>query len=312
MQSAPLFAEIARGPEGGSAFWITARDGLRLRAGHWPPPGPARGTVLLLPGRSEYIEKYGPTAAALGAQGWHLLVIDWRGQGLSDRLHPDPLRGHVADFRDYQQDVQALLALARDLDLPEPLHLISHSMGGCIALRALHEGLPVRSAVFSAPMWGIQLLPTLQPLAATVSRLAHDRRLGHRLTPTTSRQSYISHVSFRRNLLTRDAEMFQWLRQHVTAHPELALGGPSLSWLHAALSECKALAMLASPALPAVTALGSRERIICPRSIRRRMASWPEGRLDLYLRAEHEVIMETAPHRDRFHRSAAALFAAHA
>jgi len=59
---------MAEGPEGGYALWLTADDGVRLRAVHWPKEG-ARGTVLLMPGRTEYCEKYGRTASELAARG---------------------------------------------------------------------------------------------------------------------------------------------------------------------------------------------------------------------------------------------------
>lgn len=309
MQPAPFFADAAQGPAGGHALWARAEDGTRLRLAHWPTNGAARGTVFLFNGRSEYAEKYGPTAAALTRAGWHVATLDWRGQGLSDRNGPDPMLGHVVDFAEYQQDVRALLHFARTRSLPEPFHLLSHSMGGCIALRSLHDGLPFRSTVFSAPMWGIKLFPTVEPLAVTLSRLAHQSGQGHRLTPTTTRISYVLHAPFRGNLLTRDPDMYHWMRQHLTTHPDLALGGPSLTWLHAAFTELKALARLPSPPIPALIALGSAERIICPRAIRQRLRNWGAARLDLYRRAEHEVMMETPAHRDRFHTSAVALFA---
>ena len=59
--------------------------GVRIRVGLWHRQGPA-GTVLLFPGRTEYVEKYGRTARLLAARGLATLVIDWRGQGIADRL----------------------------------------------------------------------------------------------------------------------------------------------------------------------------------------------------------------------------------
>lgn len=308
MEAAPFYAEAARGPDGGQAVWWTAPDGAKLRLGHWPAAGRARGTVLLFPGRSEYLEKYGPTAAVICAAGWHIVTVDWRGQGLSGRGLPDRMLGHIEDFADYQHDVAALLAFVAALGLPEPLNLISHSMGGCIALRSLLAGLDIQSAVFSAPMWGIRLFPTVTPMAVNLAAVMHRSGQGHRLTPTTTRASYVLHTGFRGNMLTRDPEMWGWMRQHLIRHPDLALGGPSLTWLHAAFTEMRALDGLASPACPALAAVGSAERIICTRAIRRRMARWPGARQEVYPNAEHEVMMEVPRHRDRFHQSCLTLF----
>ena len=96
---------------------MTARDGVRLRVGLWPKRD-ARGTVLIFPGRTEYVEKYGRAASEFAARGYAVATIDWRGQGLSERLIDDPLTGHVFDFADYQIDVAALTEAAAEAGLP--------------------------------------------------------------------------------------------------------------------------------------------------------------------------------------------------
>ena len=55
--SAPLFTDIHPGPTGGEAFWAQTSDGVQIRVAHWPTEN-AKGTVLMFPGRTEYIEKY--------------------------------------------------------------------------------------------------------------------------------------------------------------------------------------------------------------------------------------------------------------
>ncbi|MBL8561217.1 MAG: alpha/beta hydrolase [Gemmobacter sp.] len=316
-QAAPLYEQAARGPdgvgpEGGEAVFVTTPDGARLRLAHWPAMGPAtgaaRGTVLIFNGRSEYIEKFGPVAARLVAAGWHVATLDWRGQGLSSRHHPEPLRGHVAEFAEYQADVAALMGFVQARGLPQPLHLLSHSMGGCIGLRALHDGLPVASAAFSAPMWGIRAFPLPQGMAARLATSLHGRGQGAMLTPTTTRAGYVLQAAFRWNMLTRDPEMWHWMRQHLTAHPDLNLGGPSITWLDAAFREMTDLARRPSPNLPALVAMGTRERIVCKQAIRRRMAEWPGGKLEIHAGAEHEILMERPVHRDRFTAATLALF----
>ncbi|MDT8856704.1 alpha/beta hydrolase [Paracoccaceae bacterium Fryx2] len=305
--TAPLYAGIAEGPADGRAFWLTAADGVRLRAAHWPAPQ-AKGTVLLFPGRSEYAEKYGIAAGDLAARGYHTLVIDWRGQGLSDRALADPMTGHVGDFSEFQLDVEALADLADTLYLPGPRHLMSHSMGGCIALRSVMMGLPVRSAVFSAPMWGIRITPALRPVATTLGWAAQWAGQSHRYAPGTSAATYVADAPFEDNVLTTDPEMYALMQRQVAEHPELGLGGPSLGWLRAALIECRALAALPAPDLPALTMIGSRERVVDPAPVQARMANWPKGRLEVVPGAEHEVIMETAAIRARFFDAACALF----
>ncbi|MDB5531971.1 MAG: alpha/beta hydrolase, partial [Hyphomicrobiales bacterium] len=52
-------------PPGGVVASVRAIDGMVLRVGRWHPPGKARGTVLICPGRAEFIEKYFEVAAEL-------------------------------------------------------------------------------------------------------------------------------------------------------------------------------------------------------------------------------------------------------
>ena len=137
MKPAPFHAEVADAPEGARAFWLTASDGVRLRAVAWT--GGTRGTAVIFPGRTEFAEKYGRVARALVDRGFSVAVIDWRGQGLSDRYPQNPMLGYVEDFRDYQRDAAALLDLVCALGMPEPTWLFAHSMGGCIGLRTLLE-----------------------------------------------------------------------------------------------------------------------------------------------------------------------------
>lgn len=310
MQQAPYHADVADGPENGHAVWATCDDGVRIRVGLWPLQG-ARGTVLIFPGRTEYIEKYGPAARAFAARGFASMAIDWRGQGLAERMLDDSRTGHVMHFRDYQRDLAAALSVVDHAGLPRPFYLVAHSMGGAIGLRALMEHLPVQAAVFSAPMWGIRISPPLRPVARALAWASRLVGAGHRYAPGTNPVPYTEAESFDDNTLTTDPEMFAWMNTQTTTYPDLALGGPSMRWLHEALSETKALRERPSPEMPCLTFLGSNERIVDTPRIYERMSRWPSGKLDLVERGEHEVMMERAPLRTHFFDEASAHFNAH-
>ncbi|RYI32790.1 MAG: alpha/beta hydrolase [Acetobacteraceae bacterium] len=277
--------------------WANAGS-ARIRLASWKAGD--RGTVLLLPGRTECVEKYGRAARDLIARGFSVITVDWRGQGLADRPLPDRATGHVGDFSEYQEDLDALLAEAARLDLPKPFYMIAHSMGGCIGLRGLVRGVPVKAAVFSAPMWGIAMAAWLRPVATVVSALAAPLGLATRYAPSTSAQTYLLQAPFEGNVLTTDREMWNYMRRQVAEVPDLALGGPSIGWLRHALAECAALAAMPAPKVPAICALGTAEKVVDVPPVHLRMASWSNGQLDLYPGAEHEIMMETAATRKRF------------
>ncbi|TQF00251.1 MAG: alpha/beta hydrolase [Spiribacter salinus] len=296
MEEAPYFEKVADAPPGGRACWLNASDGTRIRVVYWGGEA-LEGTLLLFPGRTEYAEKYGRTAKGLAERGLATLCIDWRGQGLADRLHEDEMLGHVRRFSDYQRDVRAMVEAAKTLGAPEPYYLLGHSMGGCIGLRALHEGLEVKAAAFTAPMWGIYLAPAMRPTAWALSNATSKLGIGGRLAPGTKRETYVLADPFDDNMLTTDRDMWDYMVRQAKAHPELTLGGPSLHWLAEALRETRKLHIMASPPHQAICFLGTRERIVDVSRIESRMRRWENGRLVMQEGAEHEVLMESSEMR---------------
>lgn len=309
MKTAPLFTDIAKGPIGGAAHWLQTSDGLRIRVGHWKKQD-AKGTILIFPGRTEFIEKYGQTAKAFHDRGFASLVVDWRGQGMSDRMTANRAIGHVGSFRDFQKDVAAIVIHAQALDLPKPYFMIGHSMGGCIGLRALLEGIDVKAAMFSAPMWGIHMASGLRPIAWGLSAVSRQLGFDETLAPGQFEQPYVLRAAFEGNALTNDRDMYQTLRDQLRVHPDLALGGPSLRWLNTSLREMQRLMLLPSPAVPCITFLGSNETIVDPVRVRDRMARWPGGQLRIIAGGQHEMLMDAAAIQNDIVDASAAHFSA--
>ncbi|EPX79873.1 alpha/beta hydrolase [Litoreibacter arenae] len=303
---APFHADIANGPDGGCAYWLTTSDGVRIRIGVWG--GGDKGTVLLFPGRTEYIEKYGVAAKGFMERGFSTVAIDWRGQGLADRALPNRLIGHVGVFNEYQTDIAAVMEALSELDLPEPMGLLGHSMGGCIGLRALMNGLPVDAAVFTGPMWGIALDPVRRGAGWALSTLSRQTKFETLLAPGTTAVSYVLAQPFDDNLLTRDEEMYDMMRDQLDAQPDLALGGPSFAWLNEALKECRALSLSPTPNVPTITFLGTNERIVDTKAVHDRMARWHNGELRMVEGAEHEVLMDLPEVQAEVYDAAVKLF----
>ena len=276
---------------GGSAHWLTARDGTRIRCAVWREG--QDGTILFLNGRTEYIEKYGLAAAGFGARGFSFATLDWRGQGLSDSVEAPSGLCHVDDFDDFQQDVDAVLSHLTELGVPEPLFLLTHSMGGAIGLRALHEGLPARAAVFCAPMWDIRFPKPARVAAALLSAAAVRLGWARRFFPGGGTRSHFETAGPTNNLLTSDDEMFSFVRGQLRRHPELSRGGPSFAWMHTALRECSRLTSGRPPRIPSLAFLGTEERIVDPKAIRSVCARWTGAELEMIKGGRHELLMET-------------------
>ena len=310
LSSAPLYKKMARGPKKGKAYWVHTQDNIRLRVASWKTGN--KGTVLLFPGRTEYIEKYGLSAKEFGAMGYSTLCVDWRGQGLSDRLLPDRNVGHVYLFSDYQIDVAAVLEAAKTLSLPKPFFLVAHSMGGCIGLRAIMEGLPVKAASFSAPMWGIKFNPPIMRVFAWIlSTLLHPLKIGRAIVPGADTVPYTIHEKFESNGLSRDAKEFAVMGQHLRVVPDLCLSGPSSRWLNEALREMLRLHKKPSPNLPSLCFMGTSETTVKQDRILNRMARWDNGNLTVCNGAKHEIMMELPHIREQFYTKTAQLFDAY-
>jgi lysophospholipase len=287
---APFHADVAEAPEGARPFWLKTADGLRIRAAIWE--GGDRGTAVIFAGRSEYIEKYGRVIGRLVARNLTVLAFDWRGQGLSTRPASNPMLGHVEDFREYQRDWAAVHRHLEAEDLPRPCYMVGHSMGGCIGLRTLLEGAAFDGALFSAPMWHLQMKAATRQITNSLAQFANLVGLGTQRMPGTNREPSAIALAFLNNVLTSDEEHFSWFGRQLTAHPELGLGGPSVQWTYAALEEMARLYVAPLPSLPVLTFLGTREAVVSTSVIRTQMDKMPKGELVVLDEARHEIWME--------------------
>lgn len=287
-------------PPGGIAWdetlKLTAKDGVRLRAGLWR--GGDRGLVLLLNGRTEFLEKCAVPAAALVERGFSVASVDWRGQGLSDRLLDNPLKGHVEKFTDFHLDLTALVADPAVAGVGGKRIVLAHSMGGAIGLGALARGvLAPDAAILSAPMMGIALGAIGRLAASAILPVAKALGKLDRWPPFAPQKPYVFGPS-KKNVLTGDAAMFDWMAATLRAEPRLQLASPTLGWLNAAVAESGFLARQGPLDHPALCLLGTKEAVVDACAIR---SGAPRLGAELveFDGAQHEVLIETAELRDQ-------------
>ena len=109
------------------------------------PATKPRGTVLVVPGRREFIEKkYTEVGQPLLDLGYRLIIVEPRGQGLSSRFlsGDERQRDHIDDFNTHINDIRAFYKRVVQPGLAKPLIVHGHSMGGHILLRWLAEDRP--------------------------------------------------------------------------------------------------------------------------------------------------------------------------
>lgn len=291
---APLY-NLQDVPANGRAYFASAH-GTKVRFAIWD--GGDKGTVLLFPGRTEYIEKYGRVVSKLMERGLNVVVFDWRGQGLSDRPDDRTDRGYVEKFSDYQNDITAILATPEVTALTGPRFLFTHSMGGAIGLRALINGLDVKAAVFSAPMWGLEGPTIAWHVLGAINTLGRPFGMHKNLAPGTKPTFYVQASEFEGNELTNDADHYTYFRGQLDSNPELGLGGPTIHWAVTAVQELDAIKIAPAPKTPMLVLLGSQEAVVSSAAIKNLVPKLPNARLEMVEGAKHEVWMETPEIRD--------------
>ena len=134
-------------PEGARAGYFVTSDNVRLRYALFPRKGEVpRGTVCILQGRAEFIEKYFETIADFQARGFAVATFDFRGQGGSERVVPGRL-GYVDRFEDYWTDLRSFHVRharqnGRTPSVKRPVHVIYYRVAepGLVEIaRILHE-----------------------------------------------------------------------------------------------------------------------------------------------------------------------------
>lgn len=301
-EAAPLVATAeAPVPEGGAAEWFEGAGGARLRAALFPATGPARGSVVVSTGRTEPIEKYFEVVGDLRARGFAVLVHDWRGQGLSERLMSDRLRGHAADYRDFVEDYRLLL-LAFEHRLPKPWIALGHSMGACLVLLDLIFGESrFEGAVLSAPMLGIATGIAPEQMARFVAGGMVAAGLACSPVPGLGHDPLGD--SFVQEGLTHDRARYLRYKAQLNACPDLALGGPTWGWLDFAL---KAVGEFSDPArlgridIPVTIVAAEHDRLVMNGASRRVADCLPKGRYVEIPGAFHEILIETDDVRAQF------------
>lgn len=226
---APLYPTASNpAPQNYTTGYFTGHKGVRLRYGIFRSShSVAKGTVVLLHGRNECIEKYFETIRALNDHGLWVATYDHRGQGGSQRLLPNPRRGHVRRFRDYEKDLSIFLT---EIVLPDtrlPFYLIAHSTGALVALSAAPMlSSRIERMALSAPFLGL----AGQGVPVTMVRiLAQIACLTGFSGGALSRDK--PYAAFEDNVLTSDPVRYGRNLDILKTYPQLALGPPSCRWL---------------------------------------------------------------------------------
>src|SRR5215467_7476962 len=289
-------------PEGAVTGVLKTRDGISIRFARWPPPSHRKGTVCIFQGRIEFIEKYFEVVRELTARGFAVAALDWRGQGLSDRMLRERRKGHIANFAEYDTDLETFMREVVLPDCPPPLFGLAHSMGAAILIRAAARGNRwFDRLVLSAPMIKLANIRLLA-VAPAVARTMRMAGFGGTFIPGGG-PSCIAAGPFLDNPVTSDPIRHARTAAIIEAEPALALGAPTIAWTDSAF---RVMGEFANPAFPAklrqpmlIVACG-RDRLVSTAAIEDFGSRLRVGSHLVVPGSKHEILMEQDMFRSQF------------
>ena len=288
-------------PDNAVAGSIKTPDGVTLRYVRFAPPPGRKGTVVLLQGRAEFIEKYFETARDLRARGFAVATFDWRGQGLSDRALSDRQKGYVRDFSQYAVDLDAVMEQVVLPDCPPPIFALGHSMGGAVAIRSCHSGSRwFERVVLSAPM--IALPTGMSRVAGPLARFMRLIGRGGAYIPAGN-PDISGSEGFISNVLTSDPVRFARNAAVLEEEPALGLGSPTIGWADAALRQMREFS---SPMYaghirqPMLVVAAGRDEVVSTPAIEEFGLNLLAGRHLILAGSRHEILQEQDHYRAQF------------
>lgn len=287
--------------------WLDTSDGLRLRYARWETlVRPSKGTVIILHGRSETIEKYFETITDLRSRGFGVLAYDMRGQGASSRLTGDGKKGHVDSFAHHAADLEQLM---EDVALPDckpPYFAIGHSSGSLVALLAAPRlGNRLQRMVLLAPLLQLTKIPVSQTLLRRATGALNFLGFGRAYIGGTGTR--VPNKTFIGNKLTTDTARFDRNRAILDRYPDIAIHGPTIGWVHAAclaMQRVLATGYVNRITIPTLFIAAGNDEVVDNRIIEHLGDGMRSGAFITVPGAKHEILQE----RDVFREQMLAAF----
>lgn len=283
-------------PDGARAGYFLTSDKVRLRYALWSKSaGAPKGTICVVQGRTEFIEKYFETIEDFRKRGFGVATFDLRGQGGSDRLINHKHHGYVDSIDDYVTDLKSFHSQILLPDCTPPFYLVGHSTGGLVSLLAVAEDRMMFDRVFlSSPMLGLPGLPFSAPVMASI--MEGLCFVGAGQAPLARRQDEApTEKSFAGNALTSDFGRFMQTVHVLQARPDLMVTSPTIRWIASALrgiTHASEDHFPGSVRVPVFMLAAARDSVVNPAAIEHLGVRMRTGRHAMIPGARHELFVE--------------------
>ncbi|MCR2821781.1 alpha/beta hydrolase [Lederbergia panacisoli] len=129
----------------------------------WEAFNEPKGVMVIVHGAMEHHGRYGWLTEMWRINGFHVIMGDLPGQGLTTRSK----RGHVDSFDEYIKEIHEWIKEAQTFALP--IFVLGHSMGGLTVIRLLQDiEVYIDGVILSSPCLGLVDYPAIPINALSV------------------------------------------------------------------------------------------------------------------------------------------------
>jgi lysophospholipase len=204
--------------------------------------------LVILPGRSEPIEKYAEVVQSLDSGSlkgqFQYFLMDHRGQGSSGRMitkeTSDSQKGYVDSFSNYVSDLKKFLDTVVAKRNCSEKFLLAHSLGAGISTAFL-QNYPeyFDRAALSSPMLKIQTAPYKYGVARTI--VIASMLAGRGKKYAIGQKPFNETRDFENNTFTTSAARYDMAMNTFDALPQTKLGGVTNGWLNQVMKTTKTI-----------------------------------------------------------------------
>lgn len=286
--------------EEGHAYIMNTHDNVQIHYRVFPASqNPAKGNLLIVSGRNEFMRKYAELIYDLKDSGYTIYIYDHRGQGESARLLADPLKGHVGRFQDYVNDFNQFIY---EVVRPQPndkLYVLAHSMGAAAVTRfaTLSPGV-ITAFVASSPMYKINTGDFLRPVSFALLDTLISMGQGDNYVPGLGPKGWFK--SFQQKYFTTSMSRKAYADRELSLRPELAVEGPTNRWVYEAILNSYLLESWAHRfETPTLILRAENEFVVDPKAEEDFCRRAKSCQISFMPGSKHEVLMEQDFIRDR-------------
>lgn len=296
--------------------------GRTLRFGAVSPKDRVPDAIVIgLQGLGEFTEKYFEIAHDLLKMNMAFWMIDWQGQGKSERQLKNHHKRHSTGFDEDVIDLHTFIldyvkhaAVHPDVGRI-PLVMLGHSMGANVGLRYLYQYPETFvCAAFTSPLFGIRAFRRLPGWLHILLTETLQEIMDHSFVEFGGEEWHESaRSSLKHNIYSSDPIRSAVHNTWCLYNPDLQVGNVTYGWLHEANFSCSKLQkkrFIADIKTPCLFALAGREKLVHNAVARKAIRDMPHAELLELPDARHEILMESDESRQVFFDAFSALLKA--